>query len=113
MYVLSTGCQWRAIPKDLPPRRTVYEYFHLCKHHPVFAAKVDPKPPSEPGKVTLMEGERVVFIEETNPQQYVKLVASGDVDETLLDALQDYVKRQKKRLGISEPDRRSEDSKPT
>ena len=22
MYVLSTGCQWRAIPKDLPPRST-------------------------------------------------------------------------------------------
>jgi hypothetical protein len=41
-----------------------------------------------------------VFTEESNPQQYVKLVASGDVDETLLDALQDYVKRQKKRLGI-------------
>lgn len=20
MYILSTGCQWRAIPKDLPPR---------------------------------------------------------------------------------------------
>jgi transposase len=20
MYVLSTGCQWRALPKDLPPR---------------------------------------------------------------------------------------------
>ena len=29
MYVLSTGCQWRAIPKDLPPRSTVYEYFDL------------------------------------------------------------------------------------
>lgn len=27
MYVLSTGCQWRAIPKDLPPRSTVYDYF--------------------------------------------------------------------------------------
>src|SRR5205814_8543766 len=25
MYVLSTGCQWRAIPKDLPPRSTVYD----------------------------------------------------------------------------------------
>ena len=25
MYVLSTGCQWRAIPKDLPPKSTVYE----------------------------------------------------------------------------------------
>ena len=23
MYVLSTGCQWRYIPKDLPPRSTV------------------------------------------------------------------------------------------
>jgi transposase len=29
MYVLSSGCQWRAIPKDLPPRRTVHGYFDL------------------------------------------------------------------------------------
>jgi transposase len=29
MYVLSTGCQWRALPKDLPPRSTVYDYFDL------------------------------------------------------------------------------------
>lgn len=27
MYVLSTGCQWRAIPKDLPPRSTVSHCF--------------------------------------------------------------------------------------
>ena len=27
MYVLSTGCQWRAIPKDLPPRCTVLRLF--------------------------------------------------------------------------------------
>jgi transposase len=27
MYVLSTGCQWRAIPKDLAPRSTVNRYF--------------------------------------------------------------------------------------
>src|SRR3954452_13388264 len=27
MYVLSTGCQWRYIPKDLPPRSTVNGYF--------------------------------------------------------------------------------------
>src|SRR6516165_4675252 len=27
--VLSTGCQWRAIPKDLPPKSTVYDYFDL------------------------------------------------------------------------------------
>ena len=29
MYVLSTGCQWRAIPKDLPPKSSVYDYFDL------------------------------------------------------------------------------------
>jgi transposase len=29
MDVLSTGCQWRALPKDLPPRSTVYDYFDL------------------------------------------------------------------------------------
>jgi transposase len=23
MYILSTGCQWRALPKDLPPKSTV------------------------------------------------------------------------------------------
>ena len=26
---LATGCQWRAIPKDLPPRSTLYDYFDL------------------------------------------------------------------------------------
>lgn len=29
MYVLATGCQWRAIPKDLPPRSTVFDYLSL------------------------------------------------------------------------------------
>jgi len=28
-YVLSTGCQWDAIPKDLPPKSTVYDYLDL------------------------------------------------------------------------------------
>ena len=27
MYLLSTGCQWAALPKDLPPRSTVNDYF--------------------------------------------------------------------------------------
>jgi hypothetical protein len=49
-----------------------------------------------------MAGERVVFTEESNPQNYLKLIASGDVDGAMLEALEDYVKRQKKRLGISE-----------
>jgi transposase len=30
MYILSTGCQWRAIPKDLTTRSAVYHYFDRC-----------------------------------------------------------------------------------
>ena len=26
MYILSTGCQWRYIPRDLPPKSTLYDY---------------------------------------------------------------------------------------
>ena len=32
MYLLSTGCQWRAIPKDLPARSTVNFYFCRWQH---------------------------------------------------------------------------------
>jgi transposase len=28
-YVLSTGCQWNALPSDLPPKSTVYDYLDL------------------------------------------------------------------------------------
>jgi len=28
LYVLATGCQWRALPKDFPPRSTVQGYFY-------------------------------------------------------------------------------------
>ncbi len=46
MYVLSTGCQWRAIPKDLPARSTVNGYFVLWDydgtldriHHALYVA---------------------------------------------------------------------------
>lgn len=44
MYVLSTGCQWRALPKDLPPKSTVFAYLDLwswdgtlaCIHHELY-----------------------------------------------------------------------------
>ena len=29
MYILSTGCQWRYLPKDLPPKSTVHDYYSL------------------------------------------------------------------------------------
>ena len=45
-YVLSTGCQWNALPSDLPPKSTVYDYFDLWEwngtleriHHELYVA---------------------------------------------------------------------------
>ena len=28
LYILTTGCQWRALPKNFPPRSTVQRYFY-------------------------------------------------------------------------------------
>ncbi|MDF1600529.1 hypothetical protein PZ895_12240 [Mesorhizobium sp. YIM 152430] len=44
------------------------------------------------------EQERTVYCEEGAPGQYLKLVASGDLDDYLLEAIEDFVKRQRKRL---------------
>src|SRR6516225_5969567 len=46
MYILSTGCQWRAIAKDLPPRSTLFDYLDLWSydgtldriHHALYVA---------------------------------------------------------------------------
>lgn len=32
LYLLETGCQWRHLPKDFPPRSTVWEYFDLWSY---------------------------------------------------------------------------------
>ena len=32
MYVLSTSCQWRYVPKDLPPRSTLHDYLDLWSY---------------------------------------------------------------------------------
>jgi hypothetical protein len=47
--------------------------------------------------------ERVVFTEEGEPRQYVKIVVSGELDEIMLDALSDYISRQKRRLKRAVP----------
>ena len=31
LYILATGCQWRTLPKDFPPRSTVQYYFYLWR----------------------------------------------------------------------------------
>src|SRR6476659_3799061 len=33
LYVLRTGCQWRYLPKDFPPKSTVWRYFDEWRHN--------------------------------------------------------------------------------
>ena len=69
MYILSTGCQWRALPKDLPPRSTVHDYLGLWNwdgtldriHHALFkcrekaAREASPRPASDSQSVKSAE----------------------------------------------------------
>ena len=49
MYLLSTGCQWRAVPKDLPARSTLHDDLGLWRwsgtlnriHHTLYVAGRD------------------------------------------------------------------------
>jgi putative transposase len=35
-YILRTGCQWRYLPKDFPPKSTVWRYFDEWRHNGTF-----------------------------------------------------------------------------
>ena len=40
-YVLRTGCQWRYLPKDFPPKSTVWGYFDEWRHNGLIEAVHD------------------------------------------------------------------------
>jgi len=58
MYVLSTGCQWRYIPKDLPPKSTVYRYFCDWSHDGTNAAKSLTSKPVRPRASSIAKASR-------------------------------------------------------
>lgn len=81
---------------DIPPAELKAEEVDDVQENPSLSPRQEAK---------LMPTERIVFTEESQPNQYLKLIASGDVDDSMLEALQDFVKRQRKRLGrISPPE---------
>ncbi|MDB5593572.1 MAG: family transposase [Hyphomicrobiales bacterium] len=62
MYVLSTGCHWRYVPKDLPPRSTLFDYFDLWDMGP-HARAHPPRPlcPMPRGHGTRTQSNRVHY----------------------------------------------------
>ena len=76
MYVLSTGCQWRYLPRDFPPRSTVYRYFcdwgfdgTLDRIHDETLQKCLEQPDARPAPPPLLSTARAWRSAEKNPMQ--------------------------------------------
>lgn len=84
-YVLRTGCQWRQLPKDFPPRSTVYNYFWEWTrygvldriHHALFV------------RVREMEGREPSPTAAIIDTQAVKSTEKGGLTATRLDTTQE------------------------
>ena len=84
-YVLRTGCQWRQLPKDFPPRSTVYNYFWEWTrygvldriHHALFV------------RVREMEGREPSPTATIIDTQAVKSTEKGGLTATRLDTTQE------------------------
>jgi transposase len=37
LYIMATGCQWRALPKNFPPHTSVQYYFYLWRDQRIWS----------------------------------------------------------------------------
>ena len=67
LYVLETGCQWRALPRDLPPKSTVHDYLSLWAwdgtleriHHALYLAVRDLEDRDASPSAAVIDGQSV------------------------------------------------------
>jgi len=41
LYIIKTGCQWRLLPKDYPPYKTVYSFYKRAKDKGIWEKIMD------------------------------------------------------------------------
>ena len=76
LYLLGTGCQWRALPKDFPPRTTVFEYLDLWEwdrtlervHHALYAAVREQADREASPTVAIIDSQSVKGAEKGGPK---------------------------------------------
>jgi putative transposase len=73
LYILATGCQWRALPKDLPRRSTVQGYFYRWRDDGTWARIND----DLVARVRQAEGRKAVPSAAIIDSQSVKTTESG------------------------------------
>jgi transposase len=74
-HVLATGCQWRALPKDLPPRSTVHDYLTLWArdgtlgrlHHALFVRVREQAGKEASPTAAIIDGQSVKGAEKGGP----------------------------------------------
>ena len=89
----STGERWHGSSREPGHAGDQRGALPRDKHEPGPMRRAD-----LPGAAPSASGERVVFSEEGATSAYIKLVAKGDIDIDMIEALEDFVRRQKRRL---------------
>jgi len=85
MYVLSTGCQWRYIPRDLPPKSTVHGYLErweydgtLAKIHYILYQKCREQADRDPSPTAcVIDSQTVKSAEKGGPASIPKGMMRG------------------------------------
>src|SRR5215475_4246991 len=94
MYVLSTGCQWRALPKDLPPKSTVHDYFILWScdgtldriHHALYVACREQAEREASPSAAIIDSQSVKSAEKGGPAS-IRMAIKGKKRHVLVDTL--------------------------
>lgn len=112
LYVLNTGCQWRALPKDLPARSTVYDCFDrwdyegilMRIHHAPFVQRREASGRAASPIAAILDSQSVKGAE--SPLRRMAQVSRSRSGRQKIGAREQGIPSRQRSLGLSRPPRR-------